>query len=209
LAKDKRMRVVEVRDMMAGKDVWPRVGMLEDGSVKHAPSDAPADATPEEIRTPAPPRRAGEQCFPEREKYLGPDHHDARSRSGRHRHILFTFMAHPFINKLRRTRGIKVDSPPAPAPFIEVPAPTEDYRNAVVETLNDRPISHPRTGACPKGPRRILTGGPVKVIIRPLLRTIGESFEKAKYSLKSASDAFRGHSKAKVEKPLNMGGGKP
>jgi hypothetical protein len=159
LTKDKCIRVVEVRDMMAGKDVWPRIGMLEDGSVKHAPRDAPADATPEEIRTPAPPHRAGEQCFPERENYLGPDHHDARSRSGRHRHILFPFMAHPFINKLRRTRGIKVDSPPGSAPFFEVPVPTKDYRNAVVETLNVRPISHPRTGACPNGPQQILSIG--------------------------------------------------
>jgi hypothetical protein len=49
----------------------------------------------------------------------------------------------------------------------------------------------------------------VKVIIRPFLLKIGEAFEKAKYSLKSASNAFRGHSKAKVEIPLNMGGGKP
>jgi hypothetical protein len=31
------VRAVEVRDKMPGKDVWPRVGMFEDGSVNHAP----------------------------------------------------------------------------------------------------------------------------------------------------------------------------
>jgi hypothetical protein len=118
-------------------------------------------------------------------------------------------MTHPFGDKPHRTRGIKADSPPGPAPFIEVPAPMWDYRDAVVETRNDRPISHPKTGACPKGPQQILTGGPVKVIIRPFSREIGEAFEKAKYSPMSASNAFSGHSKAKVEIPLNMGGGKP
>jgi hypothetical protein len=49
----------------------------------------------------------------------------------------------------------------------------------------------------------------VKVIIRPFSRKIGEAFEKAKYSLMSAGNAFRSHSKARVDILLNMGGGKP
>jgi hypothetical protein len=59
---------IAARDKMAGKDAWSRVGKLRDGLENHAPRDAPADATPEEIRTPAPPRRAGGQYFRQREK---------------------------------------------------------------------------------------------------------------------------------------------
>jgi hypothetical protein len=79
----------------------------------------------------------------------------------------------------------------------------DDYRKDIVETRTNRQISHPKTGACPKGPRRILTNRPMKVIIRPVPRKDGKAFEKAWHLPMNAFYAFRDRAKTKVETPLS------
>ncbi|MDR2350744.1 MAG: IS701 family transposase [Deltaproteobacteria bacterium] len=189
MARDKRARVVEVRNGMPGKEVWLYALKLRDGSVNHALCNAPPDATPEEIRTPARMRLAVEQCFRECEKHLGMNHYEVRSWPGWHRHVLFTFMAHLFVNKLRRKPGVATDTR-GPAPFVKDPAPTDDWRKAAPEIGNDRPARHPETDACPKGPRRVPTVGPTKVMTGTVPRQAGEAFEKSRRSPMIASDPF-------------------
>jgi SRSO17 transposase len=198
ITRDKCIRVVEVRDKMPGKDVWLYVRQLEDGSVKYALCNASIDADIEEVRAPALMRWSVEQNFHECKKYLGMDHYEVRSWPGWHRHILFTFIAHLFINKLRRKFSIYVDEPHGPAPFVEAPVPLDDYRKAVVDARNGKVISHPRISAYPKRRQQVLTIGLMKLIIQPLMARMGATYDHVAHSLKSASGAYVCHSQTKI-----------
>jgi SRSO17 transposase len=122
VAKDKLVRVVEARNGMPGKEVWLYVRRLEDESLKYALCNESPGATVEEIRAPALTRWSIKRCFHECEKYLGMDHYELRSWTGWRRHMLFTFIAHLFVNKLRRKYGIAVDTPGS-GPIVEAPVP--------------------------------------------------------------------------------------
>jgi SRSO17 transposase len=111
MAKDKCIKVIEVRDGKPGKDVWLYIRQLEDGSLKYALCNESMDASLEAVRTPALMRWSMEQCFKECKEYLGMDHYEVRSWPGWRRHILFTLIAHLFISNLRRKYSIKVDTP--------------------------------------------------------------------------------------------------
>jgi hypothetical protein len=65
MAKDKCIKVVEVRNHKPGKDVWLYVRRLEDGSLKYALCNESMDKPLELVRTPALMRWSIEQCFKE------------------------------------------------------------------------------------------------------------------------------------------------
>jgi hypothetical protein len=52
-SRDKAIAAVEIRESLPGKDVWVYVRHLEDGSLKYSLTNAPAEATLDDIRKPA------------------------------------------------------------------------------------------------------------------------------------------------------------
>jgi hypothetical protein len=76
IAKDKRVRVVEARNGKPGKDVWLYIRRLEDGTLRYSLCNESADASLEDIRTPARMRWSIEQSFKECKSYLGMDHYE-------------------------------------------------------------------------------------------------------------------------------------
>jgi SRSO17 transposase len=102
VAKDKIVKVVEVRDRKPGKDVWLYARMLEDGKIKYSLCNESMDAGPSAVRAPALMRWSIEQCFEECKTHLGMDHYEVRTWHGWRRHILLTLIAHLFTIKLRR-----------------------------------------------------------------------------------------------------------
>jgi SRSO17 transposase len=195
IAHDKIVRVTEVREQLPGQDVWLYIRRLEDNSIKYALCNAPADSTPEDIRKPALMRWSIEQCFKECKKYLGMDHYEVRSWPGWHRHILITFIAHLFINKLRMQLSILPDSP-GPAPYIDKPVPLEDYLDAADKLEKNEPIDHLDIKAVPSCSQRIMTIGLILKLISPLLPKVGAILSEINYQLKNIADAFASHTKS-------------
>lgn len=197
IAKDKCLKVVEVRDGNPGSDVWLYLRQLEDGSIKYALCNESMEATKEAVRKPALMRWTIEQSFKECKEHLGMDHYEVRIWQAWRRHILFTFISHLFIIKLRRLFSIKMDTP-GPAPIIEVPVPLEDYRDAIVQVQSNQSISHPNIRAIPKAPQQIMTIGLVRKLIEPFLIKVGEVHDRIEHSLRSSYSAFISYNKAKV-----------
>jgi SRSO17 transposase len=131
IAKDKCVKVVEVRDGGPGRDVWLYARRLEDGQIKYSLCNESMDATLEDIRTPALMRWSIEQCFNECKGSLGMDQYEVRTWQGWRRHILLTFIAHAFITKLRLRFGA-APSIPGSAPIVEKPVDARDYAEAAV-----------------------------------------------------------------------------
>jgi hypothetical protein len=111
-AKDKCLKVAEVRNHNPGKDIWLYIRQLEDGSINYSLCNESPFATPEDIRKPAMMRWSIGQCFRECKKFLGMDHYVSRTWPAWRRHILFTFIAHLFICKLRNYFANSIDSKP-------------------------------------------------------------------------------------------------
>jgi SRSO17 transposase len=107
IAKDKCIKVIEVRDGLPGKDIWLYVRKMEGGSIKYAITNNPMDVKLDTIRTLALMRWSIEQCFIECKEYLGMDHYETRAWTAWRRHILFTLIAHLFIIKLQRRFSIR------------------------------------------------------------------------------------------------------
>ncbi|MDR0622150.1 MAG: IS701 family transposase [Deltaproteobacteria bacterium] len=127
IVNDKCVKVVEVRAGKPGKDVWLYMRQNEDGSIKYALCDESMDASPIDIRAPALMRWSIKQCFHECKDYLGMDHYELRSWIGWRRHMLLVFIAHSFLNKLRRLFSLKEDTP-GPGPFPRRPVSLKEYR---------------------------------------------------------------------------------
>jgi SRSO17 transposase len=198
-AKDKCLKVVEYRDGKPGKDVWLYVRMLEDGSIKYSLCNESMDATLEMIRAPALMRWSIEQCFKECKNNLGMDHFMARSWTALRRHMLFTFITHLFLTKLRIMFSVKIETP-GPAPVVTAPTPLEEYREAVIQAENDEPITHKNIVLFPEEPQQILTIGLIQMLIQPFLPKVGEVWNKVKEYLKNAYAAYSSHTKAKIAK---------
>ena len=203
IAKDKCIQVVEVRDGKPGRDIWLYVRMLEDGSVKHSLCNEAIDASPEKIRIPALMRWSIEQCFGECKDYLGMDHYESRSWPAWKRHILFVYIAHLFITKLRRMFSITVDTP-GPAPIVLSPVSLADYGNAIIQAQSNSPIDHKDISATPVGPQQILTIGLLRRLIQVHLPKVGKALEIADNELKQIAQTFASHSKVKVRLVLQM-----
>jgi SRSO17 transposase len=197
IARDKVLRVAEVRDGAPGKDVWLYVRQLDDGSVKYALCNAPEGSSPGEIRKPALMRWAIEQCFRECKEYLGMDHYEVRSWPGWHRHILFTLIAHLFVDKLREQFSVKPRSS-GPAPYIERPVPLVDYLEAADKLENNEKIEHADIMPFPESSQQIMTIGLVLKLVSSFLIKTGEVLKDIDYQLQNLADAFASHTKAKL-----------
>jgi SRSO17 transposase len=107
---EKVLRVVDIREGVPNKWVWLYAKMSSDKrTIKYMISNAPDDTTVEKLRELSLRRWAIEQCFEECKSELGMDHFEGRSWKGWHRHVLFVFIAHLFLQMLRRHFSAKVD----------------------------------------------------------------------------------------------------
>jgi hypothetical protein len=112
--KDKCIKAAEISNNKPGKDIWLYVRQSPEGSVVYSICNQSMEATPDMIRGPAALRWSISQCFPECHEYLGMGHCEARAWPAWRRHILFTFMAHFFILKMRHKFGVKINFPVLP-----------------------------------------------------------------------------------------------
>jgi SRSO17 transposase len=81
--------------------VWLFMRRLEDGQVKYAFSNAPADTPLAELCRAATLRWPIEQCFQDGKSQVGMDHYEHRSWPAWHRHMLYVFLALHFLLRLR------------------------------------------------------------------------------------------------------------
>lgn len=96
-----RLRVIESRDGMPGKECWLFMRRSPDGEIKYALSNAPKGTPLEEMIRVSTMRWSIEQCFEDGKRYLGMDHYEHRSWPGWHRHITYVFLAQLFLLRLR------------------------------------------------------------------------------------------------------------
>jgi SRSO17 transposase len=201
VAYDKCIKVVEVRNAAPGKDVWLYIRKLEDGKIKYALCNAAMDASNDELRKLAQMRWSIEQCFGECKDYLGMGDYELRTWRGWHRHMLFTNIAHLFINKLRREFSLTVEpDSPLKYPIVEAPVSVDDYCKAVKQVQNNEPIDHPDITVLPKKPQQVLTIGIIKRAIRPYLERPRRRWDEVKFMLKSAAGAYQSHTKKQILK---------
>jgi SRSO17 transposase len=81
--------------------VWLFLRRLEDGQVKAAFSNAPADIPLAALCRAATLRWPIEQCFQDGKSQVGMDHYEHRSWPAWHRHMLYVFLALHFLLRLR------------------------------------------------------------------------------------------------------------
>jgi SRSO17 transposase len=110
MAKDKCIKVVELRDQQPGKEVWLYVMQSKDGSRQYALCNESKTAKLQTIRIPALMRWSMKQCFQECRDYIGLDQYELRTWHGWKRHMLLTSISHFFVNKLRRQYSSTVGS---------------------------------------------------------------------------------------------------
>lgn len=101
VAEIARLRVIEYRDGLPGKELWLFIRKDPDGKKRYAFSNAPADCSLDEMKRVATMRWPIEQCFEDGKKYLGMDHYELRSWTGWHRHMTYVFLALLFLLKIR------------------------------------------------------------------------------------------------------------
>ena len=81
--------------------VWLFLRRTDDGQIKYAFSNAPADAPLAELCRAATLRWPIEQCFQDGKSQVGMDHYEHRSWPAWHRHMLYVFLALHFLLRLR------------------------------------------------------------------------------------------------------------
>jgi len=94
--------------------VWLFLRRTEDGQLKYAFSNAPADTPLAELCRAATLRWPIEQCFQDGKSQVGMDHYEHRSWPAWHRHMLYVFLALHFLLRLR-LQFKKNAGPDAPA----------------------------------------------------------------------------------------------
>ena len=201
ITEDKCLPVVEVRDGLPGKDIWLYVRKLENGTLKYALCNAPANAPIEDIRKPALMRWSIEQCFGECKNYLGMDHYESRSWDAWHRHILLTLIAHLFIIKLR-IEFSRTPNAPNVTPYIETPVNLDDYLQAFEQMQTHQQISHPDILIMPKGPQQFMTIGLIQKLVSSTFPKVGAVVDEINYLMYKAMSAFESHSLAAIDKAL-------
>ena len=97
-----RLRVVEVRDSLPGKQLWLflRRGITT-AEIKYFLSNAPADIPLDKMVWLCGMRWPVETCFREAKDELGMDHYEVRSWTGWHRHMVLVMLAHFFMLLVR------------------------------------------------------------------------------------------------------------
>ena len=141
-ARDKLIRVVEVRDGKPGKEVWLYAREWEDHSIRYSLCNESEGAALSDIRNLATKRWSIEQCFKECKQYLGMGHYEVRTWHGWRRHMLLTLIAHLFIIMLRK-RYVVTPASPGPVPFVDKPVEAAEYVEAAVRLDNGQEIDTP------------------------------------------------------------------
>jgi SRSO17 transposase len=109
------LRVYPARDGLPTADpVWLFLRRTEEGQLKAAVSNAPADTPLAALCRAATWRWPIEQCFQDGKSQVGMDHYEHRSWPAWHRHMLYVFLALHFLLRLR-LRFKKNAGPDAPA----------------------------------------------------------------------------------------------
>jgi SRSO17 transposase len=127
--------------------VWLFLRRTEDGQLKYAFSNAPADTPLAELCRAATLRWPIEQCFQDGKSQVGMDHYEHRSWPAWHRHMLYVFLALHFLLGLR-LRFKKNAGPDAP------PGATPRGRGVAVQDLDTcpcagtRPLLHKAESHC-------------------------------------------------------------
>lgn len=96
--------------------VWLFLRRTEDGQIKYAFSNAPADTPLAELCRAATLRWPIEQCFQDGKSQVGMDHYEHRSWPAWHRHRLYVFLALHFLLRLRIRfkKNAGLDAPASP-----------------------------------------------------------------------------------------------
>jgi hypothetical protein len=102
-----------------------------------------------------------------------------------------------FIIKLRRRFSIKIDSP-GPGLVVLAPVSLSDYREAVSRSDNNLP-GNPNIVASPDKPQQILTIGMIVTFIRQFIPKLKQAMAVVNYMLRSETDSFWSHFKAKFK----------
>ena len=108
------LRVYPARDGLPREAVWLFLRRTEDGQVKYALSNAPADTPLATLCRAATLRWPIEQCFQDGKSQVGMDHYEHRSWPAWHRHMLYVCLALHFLLRLR-LRFKKNAGPDTPA----------------------------------------------------------------------------------------------
>lgn len=95
-------RVVELQDHKDGDELWLYIRKYEDGRIKYALSNAPADINTQALHQAATLRWPIEQSFQECKSFLGMSDYETRSYLGWHRHMLLVMAAHLFVLEVRK-----------------------------------------------------------------------------------------------------------
>jgi len=96
------LRVYLSRDGLPEDDAcWLFIRRTQDGQIKYAISNAPADMPLSDLCEASTMRWPIEQCFEEGKSYLGMGDYEHRSWPAWHRHMMYVFLAHHFLLQLR------------------------------------------------------------------------------------------------------------
>jgi SRSO17 transposase len=97
------LRVIEVRDGLPGQELWLvlRRNLEDPTEVKYYFSNAPAETDPAELVRISGMRWPVEIIFRAGKVEVGFDHYELRSWLGWHHHMLFSFLAHLFLVRMR------------------------------------------------------------------------------------------------------------
>jgi SRSO17 transposase len=111
------LRVYPAQNGLPREEAWLFLRRTEDGQLKAAFSNAPADTPLAELCRAATLRWPIEQCFQDGKSQVGMDHYEHRSWPAWHRHMLYVFLALHFLLRLRlRFKKNAGPDPPAGAP---------------------------------------------------------------------------------------------
>lgn len=97
------LRVIEVRQGLPGQELWLvlRRNLADPTEIKYYFSNAPATLDPAELVRISGMRWPVETIFRAGKVEVGFDHYELRSWSGWHHHMLFAFLAHLFLVRMR------------------------------------------------------------------------------------------------------------
>lgn len=107
IAQVTRLREVEQRDGLPGKEYWLFLRRYADSEIKYALCNAPQDMTMEEMVRASTMRWSIEQLFQEGKSYLDMDDYEVRSYTGWHRHMTLVFLIMHFLLSVRIEFGEK------------------------------------------------------------------------------------------------------
>ena len=111
-----RLRVLEHKGGLPGKELWLLLRMNKDGEIKYMLSNAPEDIPFLELVRVSQLRWSIEQLFQEGKSFLGLDEYEMRSYPGWHRHMALVNVVMHFLLKVRIEFGLKKTISPYPSP---------------------------------------------------------------------------------------------